>query len=802
MFRLKTDLASYNYDVNDINMKAMMLDSLPDLPEFEQLRAGVKYGGNGLADQIVDGTFAIDPDVESLAIATGASWWCFDTGSNVHLTGDKSLFVQIEDIDRESLDGVGTLHVWHERLAHTNLQYVKLMVDRGLVRGMMLSQRQHKTCDACHIGKQKQKRRQKNMDRQVTAPNQIVYADLMFPAQRNGARYSAVLVIMDGWSRYLTVHLLKDKSSSTVNVLMQQYVVWAERQAGRSIKQIVQREHEPTASVRFPVQRILTDKGGEFVNSEIDAWYTSLGCQVYIPSERTVKFVAEVRVDERETYHQRHKFDKDERASIDWLQFRTDPEDGPKMATADDEDGDDQSDMYMDDNGAECDYDYDGVDQDGVVSSAASEASIRHWTASDRSADGKDDAGDYESDVDDANIAGEDSSDAKSTLASHGSDVDDDPSEDANIRGVSADDTAAGGGDSAQLGLKIFSGDINTAYLNATLTIPEIVLLLVYVDDVVCATDDEEFKSTLFRDLDNAYGLKDQGHLTEYLGVQVVQSDNGVFLHQKKYSMNILSKFGYLDANKCGNPMETTVRLASRTNEDAVDTSFDYRGAIGMLMYLATTTRPDLAYVLGQLSRFVSDPTAKHVGALKRVLRYLVGTINYGIAYTKIQSTAGGVITLNGYCDSDWGNDPETRKSISGFVFTIAGGAVSWMSKRQPVVAQSTAEAEYVAACEASMEAMAMTHIVSEILPSLATKPVVGIDNSAAIVMATNPTYSRRTRHIELRWHYVRDQVQRNLLELVKVRGDVNPADVFTKPLDKAKLMMLCELMGVRGEAL
>ncbi|OWZ18825.1 Copia type Polyprotein [Phytophthora megakarya] len=214
-------------------------------------------------------------------------------------------------------------------------------------------------------------------------------------------------------------------------------------------------------------------------------------------------------------------------------------------------------------------------------------------------------------------------------------------------------------------------------------------------------------------------------------------------------------------------------------------------------MYLATCTRPGLAYSLGQLSRFVSKPSSKHVRALKRVLRYLVGTTNYGIRYTRKISEATMDLTLPGYCDSDWGSDPEPRKSTSGFVFTLAGGAVAWMSRRQPIIALSTAEAEYVAACEASMEAVAECNILSEVLPSHKIKPKIGIDSSSAHIMASSPTYSRRTRHIELRWHYVREQVQRGALGLINVLGEENPADAFTKPLEKSRLAKLSEMMGI-----
>ncbi|KAE9108357.1 hypothetical protein PF010_g11932 [Phytophthora fragariae] len=155
------------------------------------------------------------------------------------------------------------------------------------------------------------------------------------------------------------------------------------------------------------------------------------------------------------------------------------------------------------------------------------------------------------------------------------------------------------------------------------------------------------------------------------------------------------------------------------------------------------------------------------------------------------------MVVLEGYCDSDWANDPETRRSTTGFMFTLAGGAVSRMSRRQSIVALSTAEAEYVAACEATMEAVAESNILQKILPQKCLKLRIGIDNQAAHTMATNPTYSRRTRHIELRWHFVREQVERGVIELHKIRGDVNPADTFTKPLDKLRLQNMLGLVGI-----
>ncbi|KAG3039088.1 hypothetical protein PC119_g2427 [Phytophthora cactorum] len=207
-----------------------------------------------------------------------------------------------------------------------------------------------------------------------------------------------------------------------------------------------------------------------------------------------------------------------------------------------------------------------------------------------------------------------------------------------------------------------------------------------------------------------------------------------------------------------------------------MDTSFPYREAIGMFMYLAISTGPDLAYAVGQLSQFVAKPSAKHVGTLKLVLRYLAGTLDYGITYSR-QWADTKEIVLEVFCDSDWATDPEQRKSTTGFVFTLAGGAIAWMSRPQTIIALSTAATEYVAACEASMEAVVKSNILQEILP--------------------HHTINRGTRHIELRWNYMRDQVQKGAIDLHTVKGEQNPADTFMKPLDKMRLKELLFLTGV-----
>ncbi|OWY96727.1 Integrase, catalytic core protein, partial [Phytophthora megakarya] len=174
---------------------------------------------------------------------------------------------------------------------------------------------------------------------------------------------------------------------------------------------------------------------------------------------------------------------------------------------------------------------------------------------------------------------------------------------------------------------------LDQGYLRLLIEPAAITLVLTYVDDIMVATNSEEHKCKLFEKLDEVYGIKDQGLLTEYLGIEVDQADESVTLRQIKYAREILETFGYESAHAVGNRMETNVRMVPLDANEESASSFEYRKAIGMLMYMATGRRPGLAYAVGQLSRFVAKPSAKHMGTLKRVLRYLARTLDYGIKY-------------------------------------------------------------------------------------------------------------------------------------------------------------------------
>ncbi|POM62265.1 Copiatype Polyprotein [Phytophthora palmivora] len=306
------------------------------------------------------------------------------------------------------------------------------------------------------------------------------------------------------------------------------------------------------------------------------------------------------------------------------------------------------------------------------------------------------------------------------------------------------------------------SSNVAPNYAYASMTIIECLqVVLLYVGDILCATSNEEFKNRMFN----------QGPLSIYLGVEVEQSDGSTKLHQTHYREGIIGKFDFGAAYPSRIPMETKLRLTVTDvdqSEKKLDygKTFPYRELVGSLMYLATCTKPDIA-------KYVQHPTQQHIGAAKRALRYLCGTKSTGIEYSStIMTHEANQFVFEGFCDSDWGNDPDTRRSVTGFVHCVDGGAVSWTSSRQAFVAQSTAEAEYVA-------------------DWLRTEFRLGIDNQAACVIGIDPMFRRRMHHIELRWHHVRDQVAKKTVTMHKVKSALNLSDLLMKPLASDRLEIL-----------
>lgn len=217
-----------------------------------------------------------------------------------------------------------------------------------------------------------------------------------------------------------------------------------------------------------------------------------------------------------------------------------------------------------------------------------------------------------------------------------------------------------------------------------------------------------------------------------------------------------------------------------------------YQELIGSLLFLSNVSRPDITFAVNYLSKFNNNPGKQHWVAAKRILRFLKGTIDYKLAYTK---DSGGC-EFTGYSDSDFGADVDERKSVSGYVFVMAGGAVSWSSKKQTTVALSTAEAEYMALSSTIQECMWLKKLQEELLKK-SLKIRIYCDNQSTIFMSTNHAYSPRTKHIDIRHHYIRECLEDNTINLEYMPTEEMVADCLTKALPNPKIKKFQLKMGL-----
>lgn len=216
-----------------------------------------------------------------------------------------------------------------------------------------------------------------------------------------------------------------------------------------------------------------------------------------------------------------------------------------------------------------------------------------------------------------------------------------------------------------------------------------------------------------------------------------------------------------------------------------------FRSLVASLRYL-TSTRPDIVYAVEILSRFMEKPYQSHLQAAKRILRYLSGTRNHGILYSHIDN-----FNLFGYTDSDWAGDIETRKSTSGYVFYLGDGVISWSSKKQQVVALSTAEAEYISVTNGACHAVWLRRMLKELKHGQKTPTTILCDNKSAIALTNNPVFHGRSKHIDIKYHYVRELVKEGEVELQFCSSEEQVADIMTKPLKAESFEKFKEMIGI-----
>lgn len=317
-----------------------------------------------------------------------------------------------------------------------------------------------------------------------------------------------------------------------------------------------------------------------------------------------------------------------------------------------------------------------------------------------------------------------------------------------------------------------------------------LIVVSLYVDDLLVTGSNVELIQQFKEDMMHSFEMTDLGEMAYFLGMEIKQKKDEVFVCQRKYAKEIMEKFRMEECKSMSTPMCQKEKLCKDDGAERVDETL-YRSLIGCLMYL-TATRPDILHAVSVLSRFMNCATEVHLTAAKRVVRYVKGTLNFGIKFSTSQSCK-----LQGYSDSDWAGSPDDMKSTSGYCFSFGSGIFSWCSKKQEVVAQSTAEAEFIAATAAVNQALWLRKILFDLHLEQASSTAVMVDNQAAIAISNNPVFHGKTKHFNIKLFFLREVKKDGVIELKHCKTDDQLADIFTKALPRSRFEFLREKLGI-----
>ncbi|KAJ9544644.1 hypothetical protein OSB04_024351 [Centaurea solstitialis] len=305
----------------------------------------------------------------------------------------------------------------------------------------------------------------------------------------------------------------------------------------------------------------------------------------------------------------------------------------------------------------------------------------------------------------------------------------------------------------------------------------DLIIVQIYVDDIIFASTKPEMCQEFENTMKSQFKMSMMGELTFFLGLQVRQCPDGIFINQAKYVQDLLKRFDFGGSNSAATPMPKNFQLSADTSGKPVDQK-TYRAIIGSLLYL-TSSRPDIVFSTGVCARFQCDPRDSHLSAVKRILRYLKGTPDFGLWYPKDSG-----FELIAYTDSDHAGCKLNRKSTSGACQFLGDKLVSWSSRKQTCVSLSTAEAEYVAAACCCSQVLWMKTQLADFGYTMHRIPIY-CDSKSAIQITANPVQHSRTKHIDIRYHFIKDHVEKGNIELYFVESDYQLADLFTKPFDE-----------------
>lgn len=323
--------------------------------------------------------------------------------------------------------------------------------------------------------------------------------------------------------------------------------------------------------------------------------------------------------------------------------------------------------------------------------------------------------------------------------------------------------------------------------------------VLFYVDDMIVSAASLDSIRAIVKFLKSKFEISDLGEPAYFLGIEIIRdkSTGTIKLHQTGYIKKLLQRFQMESSNPSDTPMDVNCYnqiLQKGKGKDVPESDvFPYAQAVGALIYLAVVTRPDIAFAVGIVSRFMSSPLPCHVTAVKRIFKYLNATSAHGLTYSKDMG-----YKVVGFCDADYANCPVDRRSVGAYTFLCAGSAVSWSSKKQTCIATSTTDAEYMALSQAAREASWLSRLAAELQIDIGII-TISCDNSGAVALSSNPAIHQRTKHIDVIHHYVRQQIEHGRLLVNRISTKQQLADILTKPLPKISFQDLVQrLLGLQ----
>ena len=310
--------------------------------------------------------------------------------------------------------------------------------------------------------------------------------------------------------------------------------------------------------------------------------------------------------------------------------------------------------------------------------------------------------------------------------------------------------------------------------------------LIIYVDDMIITGNDREEIGALREKLFEEFEMKDLGKLKYFLGIEVLRSSLGIFISQKKYILDLLAETGLVDCKPVDTPMMVNHGLQIREGVQLADQGL-YQRLVGKLIYLSHT-RPDIAYAVGVVSQFMHQPQVDHMEAALRIVKYLKGSPGRGVLFKQ-----NGHLKIEAYTDADWAGNPNDRRSTSGYFTLVGGNLVTWKSKKQKVVALSSAEAEFRGIARGLAEVLWLRKLLTEIGFPPRESSDLRCDNRAAISISENPVQHDRTKHVEVDRHFIKEKIEEGVISLPFVRSEEQLADILTKAVPAR---MFLEILG------